>query len=81
LRDVEFSIIGEIAHIETFAIGKAIREIERLRKRYGRARWRKRKGIARVRLADGTVRLAEVHWYEATGFGRKEYKIKRYLEE
>jgi hypothetical protein len=52
----------------------------RLRKFYGRGRWRKRKGVARVRLEDGEVRLAEVHWYEAHGIGRKELKIKRYLD-
>ncbi len=46
---------------------------------YGRARWRKRKGVARVRLADGTVHLAELHWYEASGIGRKEFKIKSLL--
>ena len=57
-----------------------IRELPRLHKQYGRGRWRKRKGIATVRLADGTVRQAEIHWYEATGVGRKELKIKRYLD-
>jgi hypothetical protein len=56
-----FEIIGEVTHVETFAIGSSIRELRRLRKFYGRGRWRKRKGIARVRLADATVRLAEVH--------------------
>jgi hypothetical protein len=50
-----------------------------LRRIYGRGRWRKRKGIARVRLTSGTVHLAEVHWYEATGIGRKEFKIKHLL--
>ena len=43
----------------------------------GAAGWRKRKGIARVRLSDGTICLAEIHWYEAAGIGRKEFKIKR----
>jgi hypothetical protein len=47
---------------------------------YGRGRWRKRKGDARVRLRDGDVRLAEIHWYEATGIGRKEFKIKRFFD-
>ena len=75
-----FEIVGEITHVETFAIGTSIRELPRLRKFYGRGRWRKRKGIARVRLSDGTVRLAEVHWYEARGIGRKELKIKRYVD-
>lgn len=77
---MDFTIVGDIADIETFAVGEAIREIGRLRKWYGRGRWRKRKGIARVRLPDGTIRLVELHWYEASGIGRKEFKIKRYLE-
>ena len=75
-----FEIIGEISQVETFAVGSAIREVERLRKLYGQGRWRKRKGIARVRLPDGTIRLAEIHWYEATGIGRKEFKVKHYLD-
>jgi len=77
---MEFEIVGEITHVETFAIGSSIREIARLRKLHGRGRWRKRKGIARVRLPDGVTRLAEVHWYEAHGIGRREFKIKRYLD-
>lgn len=75
-----FTIIGPLTDVETIATGRGIRELKRLQKRYGRGRWRKRKGIARVRLADDTVRLAELHWYEATGIGRKEFKIKRYLD-
>jgi hypothetical protein len=75
-----FTLVGEITHAETFATGSSIRELARLRKLYGRGRWRKRKGVARVRLADGAVRLAEVHWYEAHGIGRKELKIKRYID-
>ena len=75
-----FEIVGDITHIETFAMGSSIREIARLRKIYGRGRWRKRKGHARVRLEDGSVLMAEVHWYEATGIGRRELKIKRFLD-
>jgi len=74
-----FKIIGDIAHVETFAVGSSIREIARLRKLYGRGRWRKRKGVARVRLEDDTLHLAEVHWYEASGIGKREFKIKRFL--
>ena len=76
---MQFEILGEISQVETFATGSGIREIERLRKIYGRGRWRKRKGVARIRLADGSIHLAEVHWYEATGIGRKEFKIKHLL--
>ena len=75
-----FEIIGDITHVETFAIGTSIREIARLRKRYGRGQWRKRKGIARVRLEDGAIRQAEVHWYEAHGIGRREFKIKHFVD-
>ena len=75
-----FEIIGEIEDIETFATGRGIRELARLNRIYGRGRWRKRKGRATIRLSDGTQRVAELHWYEATGIGRKEYKIKRYLD-
>jgi hypothetical protein len=75
-----FEILGEIVHAETFATGSSIREISRLRKFYGNGRRRKRKGIARVKLPNGAVRLAEVHRYEAHGIGRKEFKIKRYID-
>jgi len=76
---MHFDIIGDIREIETFARGSSIRELPRLRKTYGVGSWRKRKGIAQIRLAGGVVLLAEIHWYEATGIGRKEFKIKRYV--
>jgi hypothetical protein len=68
-------IVGAIVDVETIAFGRGIRELRRLEKAYGKGRWRKKKGIARIRLADGST--AEVHWYEAHGVGRKEAKIKR----
>jgi len=76
---VYFEIIGELSAVETIATGSRIRELARLRKRYGRGRWRKRKGIARVRLPSGEVVRAELHWYEATGIGKREFKIKQFL--
>jgi hypothetical protein len=76
---MRFEIIGEISNIETFAAGSGIREIARLRRIYGRGRWRKRKGVARVRLSDGSIHVAELHWYEASAIGRKEFKIKSLL--
>ena len=76
---MHFEVVGPIEQIETFATASGIRELARLRKIYGRGRWRKRKGIATVRLSDGTIRLAELHWYEAAGIGRKEFKIKHLL--
>ena len=77
---MHFQILGEITHVETFATGSSIREIARLRKLYGKGRWRKRKGIARVRLKDQSIHVVEVHWYEATGIGKREFKIKRFIE-
>lgn len=72
-------IIGELAGVETIATSSGIREIARLRKRYGGGRWRKRKGVADVRLADGELVRAEIHWYEASGIGRREFRIKCFL--
>ena len=77
---MSFEIIGTIENIETIAIGRQIREIRRLRKQYGSGRWRKLKGIADIRLTTGSIRRAEIHWYEAHGIGRKKMKIKRFLD-
>jgi hypothetical protein len=77
---VFFKILGRIWDVETIASGKRIRERRRLRKQYGGLRWRKLKGTATVRFRDGTISLAEVHWYEAHGVGAREFKIKRILE-
>ncbi len=77
---MDFEIVGEITEIETIASGRAIRELPRLRRQYGQGRWRKLKGVALVKLMSGTVRRAELHWYEAHGIGRKEFKRKRYLD-
>jgi hypothetical protein len=77
---VSFEVIGAILSVETIAVGRGIRELPRLQKFYGKGRWRKLKGVAHVRLASGIARVAELHWYEAHGIGRREIKLKRYLE-
>jgi hypothetical protein len=77
---VYFEVLGEIEEVETIAVGGRIRDIMRLRRQFGHGRWRKLKGMARVRLEDGMIRKAEVHWYEAHGIGRKKMKIKRFLD-
>jgi hypothetical protein len=76
---MHFDIIGDIRHVETIAAGRGIRELARLQRLYGRGRRRKRKGDATIRLAGGGIHAAELHWYEAHGIGRKEFKIKRFL--
>ena len=73
---MDFEILGEITQIEPIARGTGVRDRTRLRKQYGTGRWRKLKGIARVRLLDNSIRLAEIHWYEAHGIGKKEFKLK-----
>lgn len=78
--DILFEIIGPITHIETIAAGPSVRERARLVEQYGEGRWRKMKGTATVRLLNGRVRLAELHWYEAHGIGRRKWKIKRWLD-
>lgn len=75
-----FEIIGKIENIEIIAAGTSIRDIRRLQKQFGVGRWRKLKGIATVRLFDGRIKKAEIHWYEAHGIGKKKIKIKRYLD-
>lgn len=75
-----FDILSEITDIERIAVGSSIREIARLRRQFGAGRWRKLKGVATVRLANGRIRKVELHWYEAHGIGKKKLKIKRYLD-
>jgi len=75
-----FEIISEITEVQTFATSRHIRELPRLNRTYGKGRWRKRKGYATVRLASGEVCNVELHWYEASGLGKKEFKIKRYID-
>ena len=77
---MKFEIIGQIENIEVIAVGSGIRNLAQLEKAYGPARWRKLKGIAHVRLPNGKMRMVELHWYEAHGIGRKNVKIKRYVE-
>ncbi|MBI3635874.1 MAG: hypothetical protein HY216_06605 [Candidatus Rokubacteria bacterium] len=77
---MDFELAGPITAIEAIALGSNLRQMRRLRRDYGPGDWVKRKGIARVRLEDGTIRIAEVHWYEAHGIGRKDLKIKRYVD-
>ncbi len=79
-RRIPFEVVGEVAEVETFAARTAIRELARLRQVHGPGRWRKCKGVALVRLAGGVLCRAEVHWYEAYGIGRKELKVKRFLD-
>jgi len=76
----DFKIIGELQNITIIATGRQIRELPILKKRFGRARWRKLKGVADIELRDGRIRLAEVHWYEAHGIGKVRMKIKQYLD-
>jgi len=73
---MDFELVSPIADVQTIATGKVVRERIRLRKLYGGTKWRKLKGIARVRLRSGRIRVAEVHWYEAHGIGKRELKIK-----
>ncbi len=75
----EFKILSEIRDIETIASGRGVYIRRQLDRAYGRGRWRKMKGVATVELADGTICEAEIHWYEAHGMGRKDFKIKRVM--
>jgi hypothetical protein len=74
--NIDFKLVSQITNTEIIAIGKSIRDLARLNRIYGKGRWRKLKGIATVELQSGKIHLAEVHWYEAHGIGKKEMKIK-----
>jgi hypothetical protein len=73
-------IVGVIARVEVIAVGRQIRQLARLKAQYGQGHWRKLKGDAQIRLGDGTIRRAEIHWDEAHGIGRRRVKIKRFLD-
>lgn len=75
-----FEIIGEIKNIETIAIGGNIKDLIKIQKKYGKGRWRKLKGIANIKILNGSIKLAEIHWYEAHGIGMKNIKIKKIIE-
>ncbi|MGI8467043.1 MAG: hypothetical protein ACR2N3_01165 [Pyrinomonadaceae bacterium] len=77
---MEFEIVGQISDIEIIAAGNSIRILPFLRKRFGRGRWRKLKGKSYVRLEDGDVRFAEVHWFEAHSIGKRLMRIKTFLD-
>jgi len=80
MTGVKFEIIDKIEEIEIIAVRKQIRDLDYLEKTYGQGRWRKLKGKVRVKLPNGNIRRVEIHWYEAHGIGRKDIKIKRYLD-
>ncbi len=75
-----FEIVNEITSVKIIAVGKSIKNLSILNKQYGKGRWRKLKGEATVRLTNGSVRVAELHWYEAHGIGKKRIKIKKFLK-
>ena len=76
-----FEVIGKIHNVETIAVRFSIKEQEQLIRLYGKGRWRKLKGQAVVRTADGMMKRAEIHWYEAHGFGRRKIKIKKWIDQ
>jgi hypothetical protein len=77
---MDFEVIKPIRNVEIIAVGNSIRELAELKEQYGDGRWRKLKGIAYVRLQNDELRLAELHWYEANGIGKRRMKIKRFLD-
>jgi hypothetical protein len=80
VHEQDFEILSEIVAVDIIAVGGSIRDLRRLQESYGDGRWRKLKGMATVRFGNGRVRRAELHWYEAHGIGKRDFKIKRYLD-
>jgi hypothetical protein len=77
---MHFELESQILDIELIAVGPGIRDLDRLRIQFGSGRWRKLKGVADVKLLNGNIRRAEIHWYEAHGIGKRKMKIKRFLD-
>jgi len=77
---MQLEILGEIRNVETIATGRGVNIRRYLDRTYGKGRWRKMKGTATVRLADGSICEAEIHWFEAHGIGQKDFKIKRVFQ-
>jgi hypothetical protein len=75
-----FEIVGDITNRRIIARGKGIRGLSELKARYGDANWRKCKREATIEFPNGTIRRAELHWYEAHGVGKRGIKRKRYLD-
>ena len=80
IAGVTFEVVGEIEQVETIASGRGVKIRTFLRRVYGSGRWRKRKGVATVRLPNDRLQRVELHWYEAHGIGRRDFKIKTYLD-
>ena len=78
---MHFTIVGRLLDVETMATGKSVRIRKHLVRAFGTGRWRKMKGNTMIRLDDGTLRRAELHWFEAHGIGRVYFKRKRNLDE
>ena len=76
---MKFEIVGTIEDIERGAAGlaSACDPISARRMVEGVGEM---KGTAAVRLPNGARRVVELHWYEAHGIGKKDFKIKRYLD-
>jgi len=70
-------IVGAIVNAQTIASGGYPRAAP-VGEGVWQGHWRKKKGIARVRLGDGSIHTAEVHGYEAHGIGRKEARIEQF---
>ena len=77
---MDFEVVGKVSEVEIIAIGGKLRILPLLHEKFGRGRWRKLKGVAQVRLSDGEIRLAEIHWFEAHGIGKRLLRIKHYLD-
>ena len=69
-------ILCKVDSVEVIAVGRSIRTLNFLQKRFGRGRWRKMKGVATIRDHNGAVLRNEIHWYEAHGIGRVLIKRK-----
>jgi hypothetical protein len=74
-----FRLRSEITNVRVIAVGRTIRDLAKVKKAYGKGRWRKLKGTALVELDTGEVLQAELTLVRGHGIGRRDMKVKQVL--
>lgn len=73
--DFDIVIIPKIPTV--IASGHGIRNLKDLKESYGGKNWKKVKGICTIRLINGSLAQAEIHWYVCHGVGNIGFVFKR----
>ena len=77
---MDFELVGDLTNVQTIAVNLWMPSTTGSRADMVVSGGADFKGVGYVRLVNGHVRLAEVHWYEAHGVGRRKMKIKQFFD-